>query len=130
MQPAPLRFVAVEGTQVSVNVRSAAEAKAALRELRHKRKEMTFQKRALTRELKGAQKQAKPPKPSRFAAVRLYQRAKSVAGGMASLGRRIASTTPARTVQAIEREVRVCDDTMFNIDSCIIQVEGKLLHLA
>lgn len=125
MQLATLRYVAVEGTKVSVNVTSAAQAKAALKELRHKRKEVQFLKRALQKELKSASRKPKKPKASQFAIVRWYRSAKSLAGSM----RRTASAPAVRTVQAIQQDIHASDETIFSIDSCIIQVEGKLLHL-
>lgn len=125
MQLAALRYVAVEGTNVSVNVASAAEAKAALKELRHKRKEMMFLKRALQKELKSASRKPKKPKESRFAIVRWYRGAKSLAGSV----RRASNAPVVRTVQAIQNDIAASDETIFSIDSCIIQVEGKLLHL-
>ena len=42
MQLAPMRFVKIDGTAVSVTVTSAEEAKAALKELRHKKRELKF----------------------------------------------------------------------------------------
>lgn len=125
MQLAALRYVAVEGTNVSVNVTSAAEAKAALKELKHKRKEVLFLKRALQRELKSASRKAKPAPRSQYALVRWYKSAKSLAGSM----RRASNAVPVRTVQVIQQDIVASDDTIFSIDSCIIQVEGKLLHL-
>ena len=122
MQLATLRFVNVEGTRVSVNVSSAVEAKAALKELKHKRKEVMFLKRALQRELKSASRKVKPPPQPRFALVRWYRSAKSLMAPPKPVA-------PVRTVQAIQHDIHASDETIFSIDSCIIQVEGKLLHL-
>ncbi len=54
MQLAPLRFTKIEGTTVAVNVASAAEAKAALKELRHKKRELKFLRGALAKQHKAA----------------------------------------------------------------------------
>ena len=58
MQLAPLRFTKIEGTTVAVNVASAEEAKAAVKELRHKKRELKFLRGAL------AKQQLKRPSPS------------------------------------------------------------------
>lgn len=61
MQLAPMRYTRIEGTAVAVSVTSAAEAKAALKELRHKRRELKFLRSALLRRQKVARaRQAKP----------------------------------------------------------------------
>ena len=57
MQLAAMRFTKIEGTAVSVTVTSAEEAKAALKELRHKKRELKFLRGALVRKRKGARAQ-------------------------------------------------------------------------
>ena len=49
MQLAPMRYTTIEGTKVAVTVTSAGEAKAALKELRHKKRELKFLRAALAR---------------------------------------------------------------------------------
>ena len=49
MQLAPMRYTKIDGTAVAVSVTSAAEAKAALKELRHKKRELKFLRGALAR---------------------------------------------------------------------------------
>src|SRR5262245_2909822 len=49
MQLAPMRYTKIEGTAVAVSVKSAAEAKAAVKELRHKKRELKFLRSALLR---------------------------------------------------------------------------------
>lgn len=122
MQLAPLRFAQIDGTRVSVHVTSAAEAKEALKELKHKKKELQFAKRGLLRERTALEKAARKPKPSKFAVGRLWQTLKSAHGAVS----RVANP-PVRTVPGIEREIHAVDETIFNIDSCILQLQGKLL---
>ena len=50
MQLAPMRFTQIDGTAVSVTVTSAQEAKAALKELRHKKRELKFLRGALAKQ--------------------------------------------------------------------------------
>ena len=60
MQLAPMRYVKIDGTAVGVTVASATEAKAALKELRHKKQEIKFLRGALLRRQKAAR-----PEPSK-----------------------------------------------------------------
>lgn len=122
MQLAPLRFATIDGTKVSVHVTSAAEAREALKELKHKKKELQFTKRGLLREKTRLEKAGRKPKPSKFVVGRLWQKLKSARGAVA----RVANP-PTRTVPGVEREIHAVDETIFNIDSCILQLQGKLL---
>jgi hypothetical protein len=54
-----MRFAKIEGTAVRVDVTSAEEAKAAVKELRHKRREMKFLRSALARQQKAARAKKK-----------------------------------------------------------------------
>lgn len=122
MQLTTLRYATIEGTKVSVHVSSAVEAKAALKELKHKRKELLFAKRGLQRERTTIERAARKPKPSKFALGRLWQRFKAARNSVA----RVASST-TRTPAVIDREISALDETVFNLDSCLLQLQGKLL---
>ena len=50
MQLAPMRYTRIDGTAVAVSVKSATEAKAAVKELRHKKRELKFLRAALVRQ--------------------------------------------------------------------------------
>ena len=54
-----MRFTKIEGTTVAVHVTSAEEAKAALKELRHKKKELKFLRGALAKQHKASPKRGK-----------------------------------------------------------------------
>jgi hypothetical protein len=128
--PIPLaatRFTKIEGTAVAVTVKSAEEAKAALKELRHKKRELRFLRSALVRQQRAARPQKGKGKRSmsgfqifsddlRWAFWTLIMR--RGAGKQAS--RRLS---PAE----IEAELRKTNEILHNIDGCILQVEGKLL---
>ncbi|PPD25727.1 MAG: hypothetical protein CTY20_15430 [Hyphomicrobium sp.] len=122
MQLTTLQYAIIEGTKVSVHVSSAAEAKAALKELKHKKKELQFAKRGLQRERLSLERAARKPKPSKYAIGRLWQQMKAARNTVA----RVASST-ARTPATIDREIQALDETVFNVDSCLLQLQGKLL---
>ena len=128
MQLAPMRYTRIEGTAVEVSVKSAAEAKAAVKELRHKKRELKFLKSALLR-----RERALRPKPGRREkrARSLFWRAVDALGGMiGSLIERLTVSRAerrARDPAEIERELDRLDETLHNIEGCILQLQGKLL---
>jgi predicted Zn-dependent protease len=123
MQLREMRFARIDGTEVLVEVKSEKEAKAAIKELRHKKKELALLKRRLAREEARAR--------------RTIQRAENEAeresrrrGLFATLRRvsRAFKKGPALPdVDAIEKDLEKADEILHNIDSCIIQLEGRLL---
>jgi hypothetical protein len=128
MQLAPMRYTRIDGTAVAVSVKSAAEAKAAVKELRHKKRELKFLKSALLRR----QRAARPKPAGRPKRVRsVWRRA------LAAAGRMLASLIELLTVSReerrqrdpveIERELHRIDETLHNIEGCILQLQGKLL---
>ena len=129
VQLAPLRFTKIEGNTVAVHVTSAGETKAAVKELRHKKRELKFLRTALA-------KQHKASKPTRTA-----KKSKSEKSGFdtflddmrwgigALLDSRPEVPPAARkpTLAEMERELRDLDTILHNIDGCILQLQGKLL---
>ena len=57
MKLTPMRFTTIEGTDVTVQVTSPSDAKRAVKELRHRKKEVGLHRRALVRQQKAAQKE-------------------------------------------------------------------------
>ena len=131
MHLAPMRFTKIDGTAVAVTVTSAAEAKAALKELRHKKRELKFLRTALVRQQKagrarrGNGKRGKGrPEPGMLETF-----VSDLKWGVAALA---TGVTPARGESArspadIEHELRLTDEMLHNIQGCILQLEGKLL---
>ncbi len=124
MQLSSARFVSIIGTEVHANPASNAEGKIALRELRQKKKEFGLRRRALLSQQKAARdaaeraegRPARAKKTGLFAAVgRLFRKAKARA--------------PKRDLAEIDADLKAVDDILFNIDSCAVQIEGKLLRL-
>lgn len=131
MQLAPMRYTKIEGTAVTVSVRSATEAKAAVKELRHKKRELKFLRAALARRLRAL-------RPAQGTRGRRAER--SLLGlALSGIGRLVAGLAEAATVSReerrarnpdeIEREIHAIDETLHNIEGCILQLQGKLLTL-
>ena len=128
MQLASMRYTTIDGTAVAVSVKSAAEAKAAVKELRHRKRELKFLKSALLQR----QRAARPKPASRPRRVSLlWQRALVALGGM--IGSLIELLTVSREERRardpadIGRELVRIDETLHNIEGCILQLQGKLL---
>jgi hypothetical protein len=133
MQLAPLRYTKIDGTAVAVSVKSATEAKAAVKELRHKKRELNFERKALVRcqralRPKGGGKQGskRGRKEKASTMTRAIDGLGGIIGGLFDHATASGGNS-AREVAAIEREIRRIDDTLHNIDGCIVQLQGKLL---
>jgi hypothetical protein len=130
MQLAPLRYTKIDGTTVAVSVKSATEAKAAVKELRHKKRELKFLRTALVRKQRAARPK-KGGKRARASDVSMLSRAVDGVGGL--IGGLFDHATPPPAERGIleraeiEREIRRIDETLHNIEGCILQLQGKLL---
>jgi hypothetical protein len=123
-----MRFTKIEGTTVSVSVTSAADAKAALKELRHKKRELKFLRSALVKRQKAARgkrpKKGKPPKTG------FQTFLDDVRWGFSAIVEQGTASTPAPrqpTPAEIESQLKKTDEILHNIQGCILQLEGKLL---
>jgi hypothetical protein len=132
MQLAPMRYTRIDGTAVAVSVKSATEAKAAVKELRHKKRELKFLRAALVRQERtlrpkagGSRRRGAKKQPSGLS--------RTVVDGLGGLIGGLFDHTAAlrdsggRSLAGIEREIRRLDETLHNIEGCILQLQGKLL---
>jgi hypothetical protein len=129
MQLAPMRYTRIDGTAVAVTVTSAVEAKAALKELRHKQRELKFLRGALRRRLKAARLPAEPARRRRSVSW-LRRLGRGLWWAVMSLFE--LATVPkaerrARDPAEMERELQRIDETLHNIEGCVLQLQGKLL---
>jgi hypothetical protein len=118
-----MRFARIDGTEVLVEVKSETEAKAAIKELKHKKKELALLKRRISKQ--------------ELRARRTIERADEAAArearkrGLFATLRRVSRAFGKREelpdLSAIERDLEKADEILHNIDSCIIQLEGRLL---
>jgi uncharacterized membrane protein YgaE (UPF0421/DUF939 family) len=123
MKLTPMRFTTIEGTDVTVQVTSSADAKRAIKELRHRKKEVGLHRRALQRQKKAAQKEQ--VRSERASAARKQRR--GVIAAMSRVTSLFRKETPLYDLDSIERELQMTDEVLHNIDACILQIEGKLL---
>jgi hypothetical protein len=134
MQVAPMRYVKIDGTAVAVSVKSATEAKAAVKELLQKKSELKFECKQLRRRQKALRPKGASKRPStrgRKQKTSPMSRAVDSLGGMIGGLFNHSTASPggrsAREVAEIERELRRLEEVLHNIDGCIVQLKGKLL---
>jgi hypothetical protein len=123
MQLTPMRFTTIEGTEVTVKVNSPKEAKSAIKELRHRKKEVGLHRRALLRMQRAALKER--ARLERATGQRTRRR--GLLGSLARVASLFRSDKPLHDLGAIEHELHLADETLHNLDLCIVQIEGKLL---
>ncbi len=130
MQLAPMRYVKIDGTAVGVTVASATEAKVALKELRHKKREIKFLRGALLRRQKAARPE--PSKRKRPASLlrRLWRGVRALAAALIDVATVSRNERKKRSPAEIERELEWTQEVLHNIEGCILQLEGKLLTAA
>src|SRR5262245_19443901 len=128
MQLAPMRYTKIEGTAVAVTVTSADEAKAALKELRHKQRELKFLRGALRRRLKAARPAVEPRrKPAVSWLRRLGRGLWWIVTSLFEVATVPKSERRARDPAEMEKELQRIDETLHNIEGCVLQLQGKLI---
>lgn len=118
-----MRFARIDGTEVLVEVKSEAEAKAAIKELRHKKKELALLKRRILKQEAGARRTIERAE----AAAEREARKRGLFATLRRVSRAFSKRETLPDVDALEREVEKADEILHNIESCIIQLEGRLL---
>jgi hypothetical protein len=123
MQLRPMKFAKVEGTEVMVHVNSPVEAKAAVKELRHRKKELGLLKKRLLRQ----QKSARTALEKKEAAQTRRIKKGGITGMATRLSRVLTSDPSEKDLATIERDLSNLELVAHNIESCILQIEGRLL---
>jgi hypothetical protein len=130
MQLAPMRYTKIDGTAVAVSVTSATEAKAAVKELRHKKSELKFLRKDLVRRQRALRPKQGNQRGRRKQTSTLSKAVDGLGGLIGGLfDHAIApgGERGARDLAQIEREIRRLDELLHNIEGCILQLQGKLL---
>lgn len=130
MQLAPTRFTKIEGTEVMVSVSSSAEAKTALKELSHKKRELAHLKRALVRQQKAMRRKQERVKRPSSAVWRIFDPGKKLVRAVTAVVEVFRPQRPKRDGDEIARELKRIDEIAQGIDSCRLQIEGKLINLS
>jgi hypothetical protein len=129
MQLAPMRYTKIEGTAVAVSVKSAAVAKAAVKELRHKKRELKFLRTALTRRLRALRPRSerRGGRPERSLLGRAFTGMGWLVSALVETATMSRDARRSRNPEEIESEIHAIDETLHNIEGCILQLQGRLL---
>lgn len=123
MQLREMRFARIDGTEVLVEVKSEKEARTAIKELRHKKKELALLKRRIARQELRARHTIERAEET---AAREARR-RGLLATLRRVSRAFRRRDPLPDLDAIQRDLDKTDEILHNIDSCIIQLEGRLL---
>lgn len=130
MQLAPTRFTKIEGTDVMVSVTSSAEAKTALKELSHKKRELAHMKRVLLRQQAALRRKVERAKRPPSALWKIFDPKKKLVKAVTAVVEVFRPKRQQRDADEIIRELRQIDEIGQGIDSCRLQIEGKLINLS
>jgi hypothetical protein len=124
MQLRDMRFARIDGTEVVVEVKSEREAKLAIKELRHKKKELSLLKRRMTKQETRARRTVERAEE----ADARERRRRGLFATLSRVSRAFRKREKLPDLGAIQRDLDQADEILHNLDSCIIQLEGRLLR--
>lgn len=130
MQLSETRFVRIDGTNISAAVNSATEAKIAIKEIRQKKKEFAHIKRGLLRQKKDAERISSKARGKKGAKTGFFDSVRATVSRMASVAGAYSTAAAKMDLPRIEAECARTDEILHNLDSVMIQIEGKLLRFS
>lgn len=130
MQLSETRFVRIDGTDISAAVNSATEAKIAIKEIRQKKKEFAHIKRGLLRQKKDAERISAKARGKKGAKTGFFHSVRATVSRMASVAGAYGTAAAKMDLPRIEAECARTDEILHNLDSVLIQIEGKLLRFS
>ena len=122
------KHIRIEGTEVTAVVNTAKEAKLAVKELRHKKREYAHLKRGLIKARKKAESRATKPKRKSRGNPTAIDHMRGFFGNLMGVSGALKRANAEEDLKLIEREITKTDEILHNIDGVLLQVEGKLLH--
>ncbi len=123
MQLREMRFAKIDGTEVLVEVKSDTEAKAAIKELKHKKKEIALLKRRIAKQEQRARRAIERAEDE----AEREARRRGLFATLRKVSRAFGKREALPDLEAIRKDLEKTDEILHNVDSCIIQLEGRLL---
>jgi hypothetical protein len=123
MQLREMRYARIDGTEVLVEVKSEKEARAAIKELKHKKKELALLKRRIAKHEIRARRTVERAE----AAAERETRRRGLFAALKRVSRVFRKSEPLPNLETFQRDIDNADEILHNIDSCIVQLEGRLL---
>ena len=131
MQLSETRFVTITGTDVAASVNSATEAKIAIKEIRQKKKEYAHIRKGLQRQVKALEKQARAARGKKAGKGRsFFDSVRATVTKVASVAGAYGTATAKMDLPRLEQQCAHTDEILHNLDSVLIQIEGKLLRFS
>lgn len=131
LQLSDTRFVQIDGTRVSLLVATDAEARIALKELRHKKKELLHYKRRLRRRAK--QIDARDKRQRRVGTSPDLSPFAYVARSLGAVVHLVTGWNPfpgaplPNNRETVSADLHTLGDVLLNVDAAILHIEGKLV---
>lgn len=131
MQFSNTRFIRVEGTQVTLLAADDREARLALKELKHKKKELLHYKRRLRRRSEAIE--ARDKRQSKTGTSPDMSPFAYVARALGAVVQAITGWNPfpgaplPTSQEAVLEDLNTLDDVLLNVGQAILHVEGKLM---
>jgi hypothetical protein len=127
MQLAPTRFVEIVGNEVRVAVNSSADARIALKELKHKKRELSHLRKGLVKRQQALRKRQNRATQPRSLIWQIFDRRKKLVQAVTAVVSVFRPRRPVLDASQIESELLRIDDLQHGINSCVLQIEGKLI---
>ena len=122
MQLRAMRFARIDGTEVLVEVKSETEAKAAIKELRHKKKEIALLKRRISKQETRARRTVERAEE----AAEREARRRGLLATMRRISRAFTKKSPLPDLHAIRQDLEKPEEPLQNTDGSLAQREGRL----
>lgn len=130
MELSQARFITIDGTSVTAKVDTADQAKIAIKEIRQKKKEFAHIKRGLLRDRKALERIANTKSRKKAKDEGLLSRIGSTISTVAGIAGAYGTASARMDLPRIEEECARTDEILHNLDTVLIQMEGKLLRLS
>ena len=119
----------IEGTEVLVTVNSSDEAKLAMKELNHKKKELAHIKHSLLRQQRSMRRRSARAERPKSALWNIFDPNKKLVRAVSAVVGVFVPPKPMRDTGDIGRDLTQIDEIVHNIESCRLQIQGKLISL-
>lgn len=124
MRLTPTRYISIMGTEVHAAVTTSAEGKTALKEIKQKKNEFGLKRRALVYQQKKAKEAAE-----RAEGTPAQRRKTGMVATLRRLFGKVQARAPKRSLADLDAQIHDVDEILFNLDSCKVQIEGKLMQM-
>jgi hypothetical protein len=123
MRLSPARYISILGTEVHAAVTNPAEGKTALKEIKQKKSEFALERRAIQHQMKKAKDAAERAEGT------VPKRKTGLFASVRRLFGKVQARKPRQSLAELEGKLHEVDEILFNLDSCKVQIEGKLLQM-